>query len=55
LFLYSVIFVHKLDIVRKKYIVYLQIYSAAKYYNRSTCDRETTKKRKGWTYYWDTV
>jgi len=29
LFLYSVIFVHKLDIVRKEYVIWLQIYSAA--------------------------
>jgi len=29
LVLYSVIFVHKLNIIRKEYIVWLQIYSAA--------------------------
>jgi len=29
LFLYSVIFIHKLDIMRKEYVVWLQIYLAA--------------------------
>ena len=52
MFLYSVIFVHKLDIIRKEYVVWLQIYSAALLANiikigQHLTERVITKIKKG--------
>jgi len=43
MFFYSVVFIHKLDIIRKEYVIWLQIFSAAISPNIITIGQQLTE------------